>query len=347
MRRLPVLAVLVLAALIAASTWLAIVAQSDPEPLPTAEHLPRDDEQQQDQSQSQPAQPDDQAEPDTTAQQEQSDQEAGSEEDQPDQQAEEDDGRSTDEDANEPVESEQAEEPVIISDVDLPEQRLIAAIDIDRRQPEEPARREFEYEVELGDTLSRIASIHDVDLFQLAQANGIAPNSIIQVEDVLHIPARHSYIPLEAPPGPEDYAGGGLIWGTIRDAQLGVVHSAVVYFIDHRAGLPGAPDLIIGCVNNRPVVELAVNAQGSDTLSGKVRLYWRVDRGPLQTSLWTIDEGVLSAPRPAQFIDSLRGALDLRLYPAAPHDPHRFYWYPSPGQMVETPVQPNIENCGR
>ena len=148
--------------------------------MPIAEHLPRDDEQQQDQSQSQPAQPDDQAEPDTTAQQEQSDQEAGSEEDQPDQQAEEDDGRSTDEDANEPVESEQAEEPVIISDEDLPEQRLIAAIDIDRRQPEEPARREFEYEVELGDTLSRIASIHDVDLFQLAQANGIAPNSIIR-----------------------------------------------------------------------------------------------------------------------------------------------------------------------
>ena len=200
MRQLPVLAVLVLAALIAASTWLAIVAQSDPEPLPIAEHLPRDDEQQQDQSQSQPAQPDDQAEPDTTAQQEQSDQEAGSGEDQLDQQAEEDDGRSTDEDASEPVESEQAEEPVVISDEDLPEQRLIAAIDIDRRPPEEPARREFEYEVELGDTLSRIASIHEVDLFQLAQANGIAPNSIIRVEDVLRIPAHHSYIPLEAPP---------------------------------------------------------------------------------------------------------------------------------------------------
>ena len=49
MRRLPVLAALMLSAVIGRSAWLAIGAQSDPETLPTAEHLPRDDEQAQEQ----------------------------------------------------------------------------------------------------------------------------------------------------------------------------------------------------------------------------------------------------------------------------------------------------------
>ena len=41
-RRLPVLADLIVAVLISASAWLAIEAESDPEPLTTTEHLPRD-----------------------------------------------------------------------------------------------------------------------------------------------------------------------------------------------------------------------------------------------------------------------------------------------------------------
>ena len=348
MRRLPVLAALTAAALIAASAWLVIDARSDPQPLPSGEHLPRDDQQSQQQdAQDEPEpSPDDAPEQDSAEQLEDSDEVPASEEE-PGPSADEDDTETAEDETDEPAESEQAEESAVISDEDLPEHRLIKAIDLDRRQPAEPVRAEIEYEVEIGDTLALIADAHGVDIFELALANGIDPEGIIRVGDVLRIPSALVHVPLETPPGPDAYSGGGLIWGTITDAQPEVVHTAVVYFIDHRAGLAGAPDLIIGCINNRLVVELSWTPPESNGPSDEVRLYWRVNQGPLRTSLWTVGDGVLSATGPKQFIDSLRGALDLRLYPAAPDAPYRFYWYPSAGVMVESPVQANIDNCGR
>lgn len=345
MRRALILGALILSTAVGLSAWLAIDARSDPAPLPTSQDLPRDEqEQQQAQSEPQPDQPED------VSEQEAPEQEAAAEEDEQQETepaAEPEDAEPETDEPQESAEEDQAEPAAVISDADLPEHRLIAAIDINRRAISEPARRQREYEIQTGDTLSGIADQLGVDVLELIQANDLDPHGIIHVGDVLRLPATLEYTPLEAPPGPDDYAGGGLIWGTLTDTQRGVVHTAVVAFIDQRAGLPGAPDLMIGCVNNQPVVELSWPAEVSDSRPDSIRVYWRVSRGPLQTSRWSVGEGVLSAPEPAPFIDSLNGASDLRLFPAAPEARDWFYWYPHAGQMVETPVQANLERCGR
>ncbi len=357
MRRLPILAALVLAALIAASAWLAIEAESDPEPLTTTEHLPRDDEQaQQAQAQSQPDEPD---EPEDESESESSDQDSDSDQDAPAQSEEPaslEDGSddqsgdaASDEhaDAEQQEQSGQAEESATMSDEDIAERRLIKALDIDRRPHDQSAPAARQHTVEEGETLLGIADAYGVDIQRLLDDNDLALDAILHVGETLRVPSSFTYTPLQATPGPEPYSGGGLIWGTVTDMERDVIHSLVVGFIDHRAGLPGAPDLVIGCINRQLVVELSWQPAELSPPPADVRVYWRVNHGPLLTSRWTYAHGVLSAPDPESLIGSLHGALDLRLYPEAPDARFWFYWYPNVGQMVETPVQPNLNNCGR
>ncbi len=360
MRRIPILAALVLAAIIAASAWLVIEAQSDPQPLPTAEHLPRDDEQseqQPEEAQSQPDEPEEESETEPSDEEQDPGQSSASQSDEAGSQEESDDTASSDEtavessEADQLGESEQEEEPATVSDEDLPERRLIDALDIERRPHDQSAPAARQHVVVEGESLVGIANAFGVDVHRLADVNGFALEGILPVGEVLLVPSTFTYSPMQMPPGPERYQGGGLVWGTVTDTDHEIVHSLVVNFVDHRAGLPSAPDLVIGCISNRLVVELTWQpdtqpVELSDPPTD-VRVYWRVNHGPLLTDRWRIADGVLSAPDAERFIDSLHGAVDLRLYPAALDSPFRFYWYPSVGKMVETPVQPNLDNCGR
>ena len=352
MRRLRILAVLAVSASIAVSAWLVIDAESDPSPVVSEERFPRDDEQsQQGQQQAEPEpRPDgadeadqaDQAEQAEGAGQQRSEASPASQgqssdsADQPSQQ------EATD--ASEPQEQQGA--PSAASDADLPERTLVEAINLDRPLQAGAAWSPDRHVIEAGDTLSGIADAYDVDVGRLARFNDIKADDLLSVGEALRIPSPRVYVPLQAPPGPSDYSGGGLVWGTITEEETNVVHTAIVNFTDHRAGLSFVPDLVIGCINNRLVAEVALPPGQAERITDDVRVFWRIDRGPLRTSRWTVIGGVLSAPDPQAFVDSLRDALDLRLYTATSDDRITFYWYPSVGRMVQTPVQANIDNCG-
>ena len=352
MRRLPVLAALVLAALIAASAWLAIVAQSDPEPLPTTEHLPRDDEQsqqQQSQAQPEPTPDDEQAEQQSTEQegiQEETDQEIAEnnlQEDEVVEQAEAEDAASP-----------EAEEQQSITHIPYQERshwEVIKAIDVDRRRFDEASRLTQRYTVKEGDTLADIAELHGVDVNTLAAANDLESADHLAIGDPLWIPYPYTYVAQEYPSGPYPYEGGELAWGTITDLQHDVIHTAVVTW--HLKSFPGqfaGWTLIIGCIHNRLVVEFREDLIALDPAladAADVRVYWRIDQGPIRTSRWIRTADVLSSPDPGPLIDSLRGANGLWLWPVMEDRVLLDFWFSEVARMVETPVQPNIDNCGR
>ena len=191
MRRLPILAALVLAALIAASAWLAIEAESDPEPLTTTEHLPRDDEQaQQAQAQSQPDEPDgpeDESESESSDQDSDSDQVAPAQSEEPASLEDGSDDQSGDAasdehaDAEQQEQSGQAEESATMSDEDIAERRLIKALDIDRRPHDQSAPAARQHTVEEGETLLGIADAYGVDIQRLLDDNDLALDAILHV----------------------------------------------------------------------------------------------------------------------------------------------------------------------
>ncbi len=354
MPRLPILVALVIASLIAASAWLAINAESDPEPLTAIEQQPRGDgKSQQEQAQSRPDEPEAEPESGSADQDPDGDEDEASGSEEPETADDSSDDLSGDtasderEVAEQQEESEKQEEHPTVSDRDLPERRLIEALDIERQPHDQSAPAARQHTVEEGETLLGIADAYGVAIQRLADANEFALDSILPVGEILIVPPTFTYTPVQVPPGPDSYQGGGLVWGTVADTERDIVHSLVVAFIDHRAGLPGAPDLVIGCVSNQLVVELSWQPGDLSAPPADVRVYWRVNRGPLLTSRWTYAHGVLSAPDPQSLISSLEGAADLRLYPADPDARFWFYWYPGVGQMVETPVQQNLDHCGR
>ena len=294
MRRLPVLAALVLAALIAASAWLAIVAQSDPEPLPTAEHLPRDDDQsQQQQSQSEPEPgPDDEEERQESTEQEPSQGEA-SEAMQEDDQAEPDG----------PVEP--APDPVDV---------LIEALDVPRPpvepdlSPEPTVVIELRtYVVEPGDTLADIARPLNIDLADLITANELDSPDLLYIGQELAIPVEivvtepleetePSHEPVEvAPANTED----GIVYGTIRDHERGVVNSAIIAL----SQADPAVRLVEACVDGvrRSFI------QGLQLPDGPTRIYWRYDHDSLNTDRWSAEDGLLESVRPCPFLNRLYG----------------------------------------
>lgn len=353
MRRLPVLAVLTVAALIAASAWLAIVAQSDPEPLPRAEYLPRDDDQSQQQdpeTQPEPGPDGEDAEqqsPEQEGIQADTDQEIAENELRDDEVAEqaEADNAGTDHEA------EEQQSITYVPDQERSHWEIIRAVDMDRRRFDEASRLTQRYTVKEGDTLVDIAELHGVDVNALAAANDLESADHLAIGDPLQIPSPHTYVAQEYPSGPYPYEGGELAWGTVTDLQHGVIHTAVVTWpLKSFPGQFAGGTLIIGCIHNRLIVEFREDMIALDPAladAADVRVYWRVDQGPIRTSRWTRTADVLSSPDPGPLIDSLRGANGLWLWPVMEARVLLDFWFSEVARMVETPVQANIDNCGR
>lgn len=290
MRRLPVLAALVLAALIAASAWLAIVAQSDPEPLPTSEHLPRDDDQaQQQQSQAQPEpDPDDEQAEQQSAESEPSDDEVS---------------QSQEEETGQSESVEPATDPVDV---------LIAALDVPRPPVEPPPTPEattvieFEtYVVEQGDTLADIAEFLDVDLHDLIAANVLDSPDLLYIDQELVVPIEvvltepvdeptPSFEPVEVVPSIND---AGIVYGTIRDHERGVVNSAVIATSLTDASIR----LVEACVDG----ERRTYIMGLPLPEGPTRIYWRFDEGPLSTDRWTAAGDLIESTTGCPFLHTL------------------------------------------
>ncbi len=291
MRRLPVLAALVLAALIAASAWLAIVAQSDPEPLPTTEHLPRDDEQsQQQQSQAQPEPgPDDEQAEQQSAQSEPSDEEASQ--------------RSQEQDTERAESVEPAFDPVDV---------LIAALDVPRPpiEPPPPPQTttviEFEtYVVEEGDTLADIAEFLEIDLRELVEANALDSPDLLHVDQELVVPIeviatepaeepQPSFEPVEVVPSITD---AGIVYGTIRDHERGVVNSAVIATSLTDASIR----LVEACIDGKRRTYI----MGLPLLESPTRIYWRFDDGPVSTDRWMAGDDLIESTSWCPFLHTL------------------------------------------
>lgn len=288
MRRRSVLAALVLAALIAASAWLAIVAQSDPEPLPNAEHLPRDDQQsQQQQSQSQPGPgPDDDQAEQQSAQSEPSEQQ---------------DTQASPEEDSEPVEP--TPDPVDV---------LIAALEVPRPPiepqptPETTVVIEYEtYVVEEGDTLAEIADISGIDLHDLIAANVLDSPDLLYIGQELAVPVQ---LMVTAPPEPTEptfepvevvpsITDAGIVYGTIRDHERGVVNSALVATSQTDASVR----LVEACIDGKRRTYI----MGLPLSQGPTRIYWRFDEGPLSTDRWTVDDDLVESNTWGPFLHTL------------------------------------------
>ena len=297
MRRLPVLAALTVVALIAASAWLAIVAQSDPEPLPTAERLPRDDDQSQQQES--------QAEPEPGPDQEDAEQQSS------DQQSSEQ--RPSEEEASGQLEEEEeTERSESVEPSAQPVDVLIAALDVPRSPiepdpaPETTLVIEFEtYVVEPGDTLVDIAEHMELDLPKLITANELDSPDLLHVGLELAVPREVVVIePVEATDPPYEpveiaptVTENGIVYGTIRDHERGVVNSAVIATSMNAASVR----LVESCIDRVRRTFI----MGLQLPEGPARIYWRFDDGPLSTDRWTAGDELVESISSSPFLHTL------------------------------------------
>ncbi|MCY3571660.1 MAG: LysM peptidoglycan-binding domain-containing protein [Chloroflexi bacterium] len=291
MPRLPLLGVLFVAVIVAASAWLAIDARTDPQPLPFAEHLPRDDEQ----SQSEESQ--DQPEP---GPEEEADQELADED-------------SAGEDAaQESQEDEDAEPTEPLEPVREPVDVLIAALDVPRPQiepapkPETTVVLDLEtYVVETGDTLADIAETLGIELHDLIAANELDSPDLLYVGHELAVPVEvvatelleetePSFEPVEIAPA---ITGDGIVYGTVHDHEHGVVNSAVIATSLTDASLR----LVEACVDGVRRTYI----MGLSLPEGPTRIYWRFDEGPLSTDRWTAGDDLVESNVWCPFLHTL------------------------------------------
>lgn len=273
MRRLPILAALTVAAIVAASAWLAIDAQSDPQPLNTAEHQPRDDDQsQQQQSQAQPdSGPDEEEAEQQSAQQEQSE---------------------------EMHEEEASDQPEAVEPSSSPVDVLIKALDIPRPlvepepapEPETTISIEYEtYVVEPGDTLADIAEVLAIDLRDLIDANQLTSPDLLYVGQELAVPVEVVVVePVEEPEPPYEpveiaptISDDGIVYGTIHDRERDVVNSAVIVTSDGDQSV----QLVEACVDGIRRTYIL----GLSLPHGSTPIYWRFDDAPLSMDRWTAE----------------------------------------------------------
>ncbi len=299
MPSLPLLGVLLAAAIVAASAWLAIDARTDPQPLPFAEHLPRDDEQ----SQSEESQ--DQPEP---GPEEEADQELADED-------------SAGEDAaQESQEDEDAEPTEPLEPVREPVDVLIAALDVPRPQiepapkPETTVVLDLEtYVVEAGDTLADIAETLGIELHDLIAANELDSPDLLYVGHELAVPVEvvatepleetePSFEPVEITPA---ITGDGIVYGTIRDRERGAINSAVIATSLTNASFR----LVEACVDGVRRTYI----MGLSLPDGRTRIYWRFDEGPLSTDRWTAGDDLVESIHRWPFLHTLDEQAGIRM----------------------------------
>lgn len=288
-----------IAAIVATSAWLVIDARSDPQPLPVAEHLPRDDEQ------SQPEESQDQPEP---GPEEEADQELADED-------------SAGEDAaQESQEDEDAEPTEPLEPVREPVDVLIAALDVPR-PPIEPVpvpevTVAFElgtYVVEAGDTLADIAEILEIELHDLIAANELDSPDLLYVGHELAVPVEvvatepleetePSFEPVEIAPA---ITGDGIVYGTVHDHEHGVVNSAVIATSLTDASVR----LVEACVDGVRRTYI----MGLSLPEGPTRIYWRFDEGTLNTDRWMAGDDLVESIHRWPFLHTLEEQAGIRM----------------------------------
>lgn len=303
MQRLPVLAALILIAVITASAWLVIDASSDSKPSLEADHLPRDNgqsQQQESQEEPQPTQPDD-AEEDAVEQE------------------------VSDEDSLESSEQDGPEPPEDAKPAQTPADILIAALGVERPplpEPEpEPEAEEprptittvFEtYAVEPGDTLADIADRNQVDLFDLIAANMLDSPDLLQIGQQLAIPVQAEFEPEDPEPvaepepawRPEEVppaiTEAGIVYGTIHDHERGVINSAVIAM----SQADPAVWLVEACIDGIRRTYI-MGLAGLEEVRELTRIHWRFDDGPLNTDRWEVHQDRVESIRWCPFLHAL------------------------------------------
>ena len=298
MNRAVVIVAISLAGLISASVFLVIRASDDQPPSLNAE-LPRDEQQEQQEQEQQPEpEPDPAPEEEAEAAESADDSEptTTSEQDQ-----EQQDTSADDEDDPAP--------PIQPDPVDV----LIRALEIERppisaREPA-PAPPVI-HVIQRGETLTHIAARYKIKVSQLAEANDLDRATLLRVGRELRIPIvqPEPQPASEAAPEPVEVAPGvtdnGIVFGTIRDHERGVIDSAVIVMSDADASVR----LVEACVDGVRRTYL----MGLQVPERPTRLYWRFDAGPLSTERWKAGEGRLESIRRTPFRHVLDQEVDVK-----------------------------------
>ena len=313
MSRLLLLGLVVLIGIASASALLVTGAESDDDSAISTEHLPRGDgpseQDAQQQSKPPPEPPDDDAEA-TEA--------TGDAEPVADEEAEE---GSTDEPSDEEqeevaAEESQEEEPAAMAEAAEPDPADVVIKVLDIERPLIVAAVDLTvvtstYTVEPGDTLSDIAGRLGVTLKELIAANELDSPDVIDVGLELTIPGAESVVESGAEPEPTYepnevapvLAEGGVIYGTIRDHERGVIDTAMVF--------PSQSDptvqLVEACVDGVRRTYL----MGLQLSDGLTRLYWRIDGGALNTDRWRAGDELLESTRWCPILNDLEEATTL------------------------------------
>ena len=310
MRRLILIAALVLAGVVSASALLVIDAETDHDSLPALDRIPGDgdqSEQQEAQDEPQPTPEDGEPEQAVTeeepVEEESSDVDEEAEVEEPSPEAEDPDEG---EDEEQPAEAEEAAESEELDPAEI----IIGALDVGRKSPESegpPAVAASAYVVMEGDTLSAIADRFEVPLADLIVRNGLESADTLVVGQKLRLPVSESPSdpldpPIEVAPGVTEE---GIFFGTIEDHEHSVVNSAVVAIADSNREI----HFIAACVDGvRRMYVKGVNLPLS-----RAQAYWRIDLGPLNLDRWSVDDGLVETPRSEPLFDELLDAQTLWL----------------------------------
>ena len=312
MRRLILIAALVLAGIVSASALLVIGAETDHDSLTAADRIPGDgDQAEQQEAQDEPQPTPEDGESEQAATEEQPIEEEGSDgEDElevEERSAEVEDPDEA-EDEEQPAQPTEVEEAVESEELD-PAEIIISALDIGRKSPasEEPPVAASAYVVMEGDTLSAIADRFEVPLSDLLVWNGIESTNVLVVGQKLRLPVSESPSdpldpPIEVAPGVTEE---GIVFGTIEDHERSVVNSAVVAIADTNREI----HFIAACVDG--VRRMYV--KGLELPASLAQAYWRIDLGPLNLDRWTVEDGLVETPRSDPLFDELQDAQTLWL----------------------------------